>query len=123
MINTVLQVFKTELEKLGINYSYMMNESEKVTYPYVTGEFSENDWTHENLMASGNMLLEAWTRNTWAELTELTEKIKAHFSEFQTIQNGVAVAINYTTAMPRRTNDIELKKMEIQLDCVYWKGI
>lgn len=123
MINTVLQVFKTELEKLGINYSYMMNESEKVVYPYVTGEFSENDWTYENLMASGTMLLEAWTRNTWAELTELAEKIKVHFSEFQTIINGVAVAINYTTAMPRRTNDIELKKMEIQLDCVYWKGI
>lgn len=123
MINTVLQVFKTELEKLGINYSYMMNESEKVVYPYVTGEFSENDWTHENLMASGTMLLEAWTRNTWAELTELAEKIKVHFSEFQTIINGVAVAINYTTAMPRRTNDIELKKMEIQLDCVSWKGI
>lgn len=123
MIDKVLQIINEEMQKLNINYFYLYNDSEKVTYPYVTGEYAESSYAHENQMTQGDLLLECWNRGSDINLIAVINKIKEHFAEFQTVKNNIGIAINYNSCVPRRTNDINLKKYEMHLDVVHWKGI
>lgn len=122
MIDKVLEIINDEMTNIGVDYSYMINDKEPITYPYVTGEYSENGYSSENKMTTCDLLLECWNRGSEYGLIEVINKIKNHFDNFSTVQDGVGVAIDYSSCVPRRTNDINLKKVEIHLDIVYWKG-
>lgn len=122
MMDKVLKIINEEMQKTNINYFYLYNDSEKVKYPYVTGEYTESSFAYENQMTKGDMLLECWHRGSDLELIATINKIKEHFAEFQAVRDGIGIAINYNSCGPRRTNDINLRKYEIHLDVVYWKG-
>ena len=119
----VLEIINHEMALLGINYFYLTNDSPQIVYPYVTGEYSESEYTYEDGANSGEMLLECWTRGSNLDLVELNEKIKDHFRNFKAYDNKFACYIAYNSNYPRRTNDNSLKKLEIHLSVVYWEGV
>lgn len=121
MENLVPMAFAKEMKALNINYAFM-EWREKVTYPYFTGEYYENDFTFEDNSTGGEILLEGWARGAWAELYELSDKIKTHFANFTTIIENTAISITFLNAAPVRTGDIELKKIQIRLETKAWKG-
>lgn len=121
MIRKVLGIVKREMESLGVDYHYMYNTKANVTYPYVTGEYSEMDYVSENRMSTGDLLLECWNRGSDSDLLAVIEAIKNRFDAFQTVKDGVGVTLNFSSSVPRRTQDIKLKKYEIHIEVVYWK--
>lgn len=121
-METLLDIFQREMELLGIDYSYMTNSKPKITYPYVTGEYSESEFAFENGASGGDLMLEAWNRGNNLDLIRLNEKIKKHFCDFRKIEGNIAIRIVYNGNFPRRTNDNGLKKSEIHLDVMYWEG-
>lgn len=121
MENLVPMAFAAEMKALNINYAFM-EWRDKVIYPYFTGEYYENDFIFEDSSTGGEILLEGWTRGTWAELYELSDKIKTHFANFTTIIENTAISITFLNAEPVRTGDIELKKIQIRLSTKAWKG-
>lgn len=122
MMNKVLEIINSEMTSLGLDYSYMTNDKEKVTYPYWTGEYFESGYSSENAMTSGQLLIEGWMRGSYYNLIAEAERIKAHFDALQIVVNGVAIAFEFNSMSSLRTDDPELKKIEINIDIVYWKG-
>lgn len=118
----LLSIISQEMSNLGIDYSYLYNEKSKVTYPYVTGEYTESEYIFEDNSSHGDMLLECWSRENDLILIELAEKIKKHFEDYYYSEKGFGVHIVYNSAFPVRTNDNDLFKYEIHLNTVYWKG-
>lgn len=122
MIEKVLEIINQEMIGLGIDYHFMTNDKEKVTYPYVTGEYYEAGYSSENAKTTGQLLLEGWQRGLYSDLISVANSIKNHFDELQIVTDDVAIAFDFNTFNPLRTDDPELKKFEIYIDIVYWKG-
>lgn len=122
----ILKCIYNELTELGINYYYMINDSQNVVYPYVTGEYFEYEYKYEDNGTAGEILLEAWTRGTESELLDIKDKIKNKFKNYQRAisKNGIAfsLSISYLSKTPRRTEVEELKKLEIRLQINYWES-
>ncbi len=118
----VIETLAAEMKKLEINYA-LMEWKKEIVYPYFTGEYYENSFSYEDCSTTGEILLEGWTRNTWTELYSLCEKIKEHFANFTTVADTTGISITFINALPVRTGDIELKKIQIRLATKSWKGI
>lgn len=121
-METVLSIINDEMKSLNINYYYMINESPKIEYPYVTGELTQNGFDYETMTSKGDLLLDLWTRNERLELIRLCDKLKNHFMNFMKEKDGVIVHIDYATSMPISTNDNTLKRLQVNLDVTWWKG-
>ena len=121
-MNDILSIFNEEMQKLGIQYYFMNNTSESVTYPYFTGEFSENGYQFSNDMSEGTILLEGWTRGSYIELIDLVEKIKNHFNNLQIVTDDLCVCFYYNSHDYIRQDDINLKKAMIYINLTYTKG-
>ncbi len=118
----LLSVIGKEMTKLGINYSYLYYDSEEIIYPYVTGEYIENGYTFENGAYMGYLFLECWHKGSNTELLLLCEKIKEHFRCFNHYEEGFTCNVSYSNKEEQQQDDIDLKKIEIQLDVKYWRG-
>lgn len=123
----ILKVIYDELTALGLNYYYMVNTSETVSYPYITGEYNEYQYTFEDGRTVGEMLLEAWTRGSELDLINVKDLIKEKFNNYQVAISGdngktMSMAISYLSKMPRRTDVEGLKKLEIRLQVNYWES-
>lgn len=119
----VLSVIAREMSKLNIDYHYMYNDNQHVIYPYVTAEYSENSYTHEENSTSADLLLEVWNRGGYIPLLEVAKTIKQHFSDFRYTCDNFAMCVTYDGCFAQRTNDIKLKKLEIHLSIKVWKGV
>lgn len=123
----VLAVMATEMSNLGLNYFYMVNDSETVSYPYITGEYNEYQYTFEDRGTIGEMLLEVWTRGSELELLTVKDKIKTKFENYQASisdsnHKNMSLSIIYLNKVPRRTDVEGLKKLEIRLQINYWES-
>lgn len=118
----ILTIINDQMKVLGIEYYYLYNNAPKVAYPYVTGEFTQNDYSYEDNSNSGDMLLECWNRGSQINLINLHQKIREHFKNLQVIKSNLVAHISYNSAYPVRTNDADLFKLEIHLDVTYWEG-
>ena len=122
----VLKLINNELTALGINYFYMVNDSETVTYPYATGEYHENDYDYEDNSTIGEMFLNLWTRGSELSLIAQKDLIKDKFKNYQTViledETITSVAINYVSKNSRYTGEEDLKRIEIRLQIKYWES-
>lgn len=118
----VLEIIDKELTKLGVEYYYFYNTSPVVTYPYVTGEYTESDYVFEDGAHYGDMLLEVWNRGKIMPILQVVEIIKDHFKDFRYVEGNKTFHISYTSAVPIRTNEETLNKYEVHLDVYYWEG-
>ena len=114
----VLKLISEELSDAGLKE----NESETLVYPYITGEYYENDFRFEDGASSGEILLEVWSRGSQLELLAVNEAIKALFTNYEKVIDGIGIAISYLGNSPRRTDVEGLKKLEIRLQINYWES-
>ena len=114
----ILEILSREMAAIGINYSLMT--ATKPSYPYFTCEPSENNFSYEENKTQGQLLIEGWTRGTWAELIAAKDIIKKHFADYRTVESGEAVYISYLSSMPIRSGEAELKKIQIILEFQTW---
>lgn len=119
----VLEVINAQMQAIGVQYYDMTNTSAKVTYPYATGEFTQSGFDYETMQNQGDLLLDLWTRNERLELVGLCDKLQKHFSNFMTEKKGVIVHIEYAGSTPLRTNDNTLKRLQVNLNVTWWKGV
>lgn len=123
----VLGVISTEMGAMNLNYFYMINDSETIDYPYITGEYNEFQYTFEDKSTVGEMLLEIWTRGSELELLEVKDLIKNKFDNYQVAISDasgktMSMSIAYLSKMPRRTDVEGLKKLEVRLQVNYWES-
>lgn len=118
----VLTIINAEMQKLEIDYHYLVNQKPNITYPYVTGEFAQSGYRYEDGANECDMLLEVWHRGSLKELLDVQDKIKNHFRDFSSNDTGFACSITFNSCYPRRDIDVTLKKLEIHLNVVYWEG-
>lgn len=118
----ILQIINTEMQSLGIEYYYLYNNASTVKYPYVTGEYTETSYSYEDNSNSGDMLLEVWNKGSQKELIEVQNKIKNHFRDLHINTSTITAHIAYNSAIPVRTNEASLFKLQINLDINYWEG-
>lgn len=118
----LLFLVKQEMKKIGVNYHYLINDEKEIKYPYVTGEYIENDYTFENGAYGGYLFLECWHRGNVTDLLKLCETIKQHFRNLNYCEKGFTCNISYANKQEQRQEEAKLKKIEIQLDTMYWKG-
>lgn len=122
----ILKVIAQEMASMGINYYYMVNDSETVTYPYVTGEYNEYQYTFEDRSTVGELLFDVWTKGSELSLLAVKDLIKDKFSNYQIAvadeTKKMSLSLAYLSKMPRRTDVEGLKRLEIRLQVNYWES-
>ncbi len=116
----LLAAFKSALDSLGVEAAFRAYTGDK--YPYLTYEYYETDTTHEDGGTKGEMLCEIWTRNTFAELIDIKEKLKGFFKQRNIKVNNNVYHFDYVSSTPEDTGDAELKKLQVNIAIRYWKG-
>lgn len=120
MIVDVLNLIKTEMQKLDMNYQYGRYDR-PVSYPYFVGECSAGEFVSENNYQEGTVFINGFSRNTRLELLEKSETIKNHFADFRAITesgNGVSITVAAFSVIPQE--DAELKRVQITLNVKKW---
>lgn len=119
----LLRVISDELEKLEINYDYIEYKTAPYPYPYVVGEYYENNYIDEEHKSEGEILLTIWDRNkSNKNIVDLNVKIKNHFRNFISIRNNTTIHISYSNSLPVIQEAENLRKQEVRLDVEYWEG-
>lgn len=119
----ILEVLNREMDKLNINYSFMRYVCDVPRYPYFVGDYTENEFSPEDQLTSGDINIEGWSRNSLSELLEILETLKTHFNEYSTVENGYAVMINYENGEAIDSGEADLYKVIIRLSFKEWKGV
>lgn len=102
---------------------FELNEwTQKVSYPYVVGEFTEDETTTEDGYEHTTVMLTGFHRGKYIVLEELKNKIKKHFHDLRASTDSGSIIVNYGGAFPIPTGEKELKKIQINLDVKEWKG-
>ena len=117
---TLLTEFKKALDSLSIESAFRVYAGDK--YPYMTFEYYETDVTHEDGGTTGELLCEIWTRNTFAELIDIKEKLKDYFKQKNIMVGNDVYHFDYVSSTPEDTGDSELKKIQVNIMTKYWKG-
>ena len=119
-----MEVIKTSLASLGINYEFG-TWTKALVYPYFVGEYQETEPMTEDGLQESTFILTGFTRGTWLELEEAKETIENYFNETSgsvaITESGSAVAIFYSSSLIIPTGDAELKKIQINLSIKEWK--
>lgn len=116
----LLAAFKSALDSLDIEGAFRVYTGDK--YPYLTYEYYETNVTHEDGRTDGELLCEIWSRNTFAELIGIKEKLKEHFKQLNIKVGNNVYHFDYASSTPEDTGDAELKKIQVSIATRYWKG-
>ncbi len=117
----LLAIIDKELEKAEIPYQFSEWKS-AVKYPYFVGSYDESNFYFENNRIEGTINIDGWSRKSFSELIEISEKIRDIFSDFQCTRNGNVYWIRYNNSMPVPTGVEDLMKITITLYITEWKG-
>ncbi len=106
----------------SINYKFGQWTSYPVPYPYWVGEYNEIDSVNEDGMQETTFILTGTTRGSYIELEQDKEKIEKLFKDKTAIlPNGNGIAVFYMNALNIPVDDMELKRMQINLQIKEWK--
>jgi len=119
---SVLSVINEEMTSLGLAYEYG-EFAGKLTYPYIVGEFSEDDYIFEDNSTGGEMILTAFNRGKEIDLISIKEAIKKKFRDYRKTVDGGTMSIVYERKLFIRSGEDALQKMEIRLTIKYWEGV
>ena len=116
----IKKIINQQLKAIGINYAFMRWNKEPI-YPYFVGEYNEPERTVEDQYSEPTFILTGFTRGSWAELEEATDKIKKLFTEHRArLENGLVI-IYYAGSFPIPIDEGELKKIQINLKIKDWR--
>ncbi len=118
LLNTISEIMKL----LEINYDYLELKS-KLKYPYVIGEYFENEYIEESHCSKGEFLLTIWDKNLSSmKIIEVNQKIKKKFADLKIIKNNIAINLSYSNSLPVLQDIDNIKKQEIRIDVQYFEG-
>ena len=118
LLNTISEIMKL----LEINYDYLELKS-KLKYPYVIGEYFENEYIEESHCSKGEFLLTIWDKNLSSmKIIEVNQKIKKKFADLKIIKNNIAINLSYSNSLPVLQDIDNIKKREIRIDVQYFEG-
>ena len=118
----ILEILKREMDKLGINYSFMRYVCDIPKYPYLIGKYSEISYSPEDHQTNGEIEIEGWSRNNLSELLDISKKLKRLFDEFSTVVGNYAIMINYENGEAIDSGEAELYKIVIRLSFKEWQN-
>lgn len=117
----LLCVMSEIMDSLGFNYDYLKLKK-PLSYPYVIGEYFENDYVEETRCSEGEFLLTIWDRNISSlNIISLNQKLKEQFRDLKVIKNGIAIHLSYSSSLPEEHDSDDLKKKEIRIDVQYFE--
>lgn len=115
-----LRFIKEQLEL--INYEFGQWTSTPVPYPYWVGEYNEIESVNEDGLQETTFILTGTTRGSWLELEQDKEKIEQLFKDkIAILPNDNGIAIFYMNSLIVPVDDMELKRMQINLQIKEWK--
>ncbi len=121
-MKNLLNVVAQSLKKLNINYDYLELKN-KLKYPYVVGEYFENEYIEETHCSKGEFLLTIWDKNlSSTNILDVNQKIKKKFADLKIIKNNTAISLSYSNSLPVLQDIDNLKKQEIRIDVQYFEG-
>lgn len=100
-------------------YAYM-EWTKKVQYPYIIGEYQEEENPNEDGMLQATVILTITGKDTWLELEKLKARIKRLFPPVEGGCDGEGVAIYYDNSFPIFTGTEEYKRLQINLTAKKW---
>lgn len=122
-----LAVIAQAMNEMGINYEFM-EWSEKPSYPYFVGEYQEAPPDNESGEEEISFILTGFARGkgAWIKLEEAKQKIKKFFpavgGKVVITDSGSAVAFFYANSIPIPQDEMELKKIQINLTVKEWSA-
>lgn len=119
MESELLEVINNQLSNFNYEYGEYTGE---LKYPYIVGEYNENDYQFENNITSGEIILTCFHRGNELDLINIKEEIKNIFADYRTSTKSGTIYITYRNKLFIRSGEAELKKMEIYLDTKTLKG-
>lgn len=124
----ILKVIADELNKIDVPYAFMRWTS-AVQYPYFIGEYTEEPTVTEDGLKECTLILTGTTKgddHPYMELEEIRAKIEDHFPADYGLRvptdQGVVV-IFYANSFPVPTGEMDLKRIQINLQVKSWKGM
>lgn len=117
----VLELISDMLTDAGINYEFGQWSGE-IVYPYFVGEYTESEPMTEDGLIQSTFVLNGFSRSLWLDLETAKEIIEKLFSnKIQILESGSGVGIWYAGALIVPEDDIELKRIQINLTIKEWK--
>jgi hypothetical protein len=119
-----LGFIKEQMNILAVPYEFAEWTSD-VKYPYFVGEIVEEPTNTEDRREESTLILTGFTRGKYIELEEIKEKIKKHFDPIYGLRgdiDGGAIAVFFNGSMNFSTGEADLKKIQINLQIIEWKG-
>lgn len=125
MRSETLKLIHNLLTGIGINYQFMRWESDPV-YPYLVGEYTEEEPQTEDGLRQSVFTLTGFHRGTWLELQIVKNKIEELFDPIYghraKLPDGSQVVIFYSRAFGIPIEEMELKRMQIDLIIKEWRN-
>lgn len=124
MTTTTLKIISNVMELLGIEYGFIEYKHDPILYPYFVGEYQEYTQVTEDGLQEATFMLTGFSRSSWLELEEKKNLITDYFDytgRTYVTNDGIGVAISYSSTMVIPTGNDELKKMQINLNVKEWR--
>ncbi|MBO5957545.1 MAG: hypothetical protein J6Q39_08320 [Bacteroidales bacterium] len=124
----MLTVIKQEMDILEVNYEPMEWTSKTIPSDgYWVGEWTEVPTLTEDGKEEYTFILTGTTRGEWSDLEADKDRIKEHFPSVGGFRcqkdNGDVIIVFFNGSFPVPTGEMGLKRMQINLDVMVWKGM
>ena len=119
-----LKFINKQMGVIAVPYEFMEWTS-PVVYPYGVGEITEDPITTEDGAEQSTMLLTFFHRGKMIDLLAIKEKIKKHFPPVYGLRSETesgAIAVFYDGFLPIPSGEAGLKKIQVNLKILEWKG-
>lgn len=115
-----------QLDAVGVPYEFGEWASD-VKYPYTVGEITEEPVDTEDGKEKSTLLITAYYRGKGAflELERIKNTIKKHFHPVYGLRgdtDGGAIAVFFDGCFYVPTGEADLKRLQINLKIIEWKG-
>lgn len=127
-VEEVLGFINKALDDAGVPYEFL-EWTQKVSYPYFVGEYSEFEPDNESGEEDKSFILTGFYRgdNARYELEKMRAKIEATFpaigGKVAALDSGSVVAVFYGNSSYIPTGEEELYKIQINLSIKLWKVV
>ena len=120
-----LKFIKEQMNLLSVPYEFGKWKKE-TQYPYFVGEMpSPESITTEDGKEETTFILSGFHRGEYIDLEEIKGQIKKHFHPIHGLREQTdsgSIAVFYEGAFPVPTGEADLKRIQINLKILEWKG-
>lgn len=122
----MLKFIKEQMDILDIPYEFG-EWTQALQYPYFVGELpSPEDNPTEDGKEVQTLILNGWHRGQFTDLEFAKEKIKQHFHTIlgrHGWTDSGSISVYYEGAFYIPTGEADLKRIQINLKILQWKGV